>query len=77
MSLSREDLQATLAELDATIQQIDAVLKPVVAKPLAETTRDMEPIENAKLQVLLAYTMNTLFYRTSPPPCCLVTQRDL
>lgn len=64
MSLSREEVQASLSELDAALQQVDTLLKPVLSKSLAETTKDMDPLENAKLQVNLAYTMNTLYYST-------------
>lgn len=62
MSMSKEEVQASLSDLDAALQQIDTLLKPVLSKSLAETTRDMDPLENAKLQVNLAYTMNTLYY---------------
>lgn len=63
MSLSKEDINASLADLDQSLAEIDSILKPILSKPLAETTKDMGPLENAQLQVTLAYTLNTLFYR--------------
>lgn len=65
MSLSREEIQSSFASLDALLTRVEEVLKPVVSRSLAEVTKGLSPLENAKLQVTLAYTMNTLFYRTS------------
>lgn len=63
--MSKEQVEATLAELDSILGQLDATLGPVLGKPLSETTKGMEPLESAKLQVSLAYTMETLYFCTS------------
>lgn len=65
MSLSKEEVSATLADLDKILGQIQETLGPVLSKPLNEIVKDLEPIENAKLQVTLAYTMNSLYFRIS------------
>lgn len=64
MSLSKEQVQESLSTLDKALGQVDAVLAPVLARPLSDTVKGMSPLESAKLQVTLAYTMNTLYYRT-------------
>lgn len=72
MSLSKDQVEASLSELDALLAQVDGLLKPILAKPLAEHTRSMTPLENAKFQVTLSYTMNTLFYRTIGHICSIL-----
>ena len=64
MSLTKEEISTTFADLDKIISQIQTVLGPVLSKPLSEVTKDWDPLENAKLQVTLAYTMNSLYFCT-------------
>lgn len=63
MNLTKEQVQMALSELDKALAQVDTILAPVLAKPLSDTVKGMAPLDSAKLQVTLAYTMNTLFYR--------------
>lgn len=74
MSLTKEQISKTLADLDKIISQVQQTLGPVLNRPLSEVTKDLDPIENAKLQVTLAYTMNSLYFRTS---VFLLCKRDL
>jgi hypothetical protein len=64
MSLTKEEISTTLADLDIITSQIQQTLGPILNTPLSEVTKDLDPLENAKLQVTLAYTMNSLYFRT-------------
>jgi len=62
MSLSEADVKKSLAELDVLVKDIQSLLDPMLGKPIQETLNDKDPLENAKLQISLAYAMNTLYF---------------
>ncbi|GMK58024.1 hypothetical protein CspeluHIS016_0500560 [Cutaneotrichosporon spelunceum] len=56
------DPAATLRDLDVSLDTIEAALAPLLAHPLNETRSALGAIERAKLDVLVAYTVNNLVW---------------
>jgi exosome complex protein LRP1 len=57
-----DDIQTCLDSFEASLDQVQAALDPFLNKNLADLTADLPPAEKAKLQLLLAYSCNALFY---------------
>ncbi|BEI89972.1 uncharacterized protein CcaverHIS019_0300420 [Cutaneotrichosporon cavernicola] len=56
------DPVATLRDFNVSLDTIEAALVPLLARPLTETREALGSIERAKLDVLLAYTVNNLVW---------------
>merc|ERR1712195_126857 len=56
-----ESLEA-VAQLDACLSDVESQLRPLFSKPLKELQAGLPPLEAAKLNVVGAYAINTLFY---------------
>merc|ERR1712166_95200 len=56
-----ESLEA-VAQLDACLTDVEAQLRPLFSKPLKELAAGLPPLEAAKLNVVGAFAINTLFY---------------
>ncbi|BEJ17774.1 hypothetical protein CspHIS471_0700420 [Cutaneotrichosporon sp. HIS471] len=56
------DPAATLRDLNVSLDTIEAALAPLLARPLTETLEALGSIERAKLDVLLAFTVNNLVW---------------
>lgn len=54
--------------LKARIEVVNRHLEPLLSAPLSETYGKLPVNEKAQLQVLLSYTINSLFYSMSLPP---------
>jgi exosome complex protein LRP1 len=57
-----EGIQVCLDSFQSSLDQVEAALGPFSTKNLADMTAEMPPAEKAKLQLLLAYSCNALFY---------------
>jgi exosome complex protein LRP1 len=57
-----EEIQSCLDSFQASLDQVQTALEPFLNKNLADIAADMPPAEKAKLQLLLAYSCNALFY---------------
>jgi exosome complex protein LRP1 len=56
------ELQQTIQSLDASITTISKHVESFLSAPMEDLISQMTSEEHAKLNVLLAYTLNTLFY---------------
>lgn len=54
--------QATVAALDGELTSIDSYLSPFFSTPMEELHKKLAPFEIAKLSIIMAYSINTLFY---------------
>lgn len=57
-----QDIKETLAQFDDSIGRLETALDPLFKTKLAEVSERLEPQDNAKLNILYAYAINTLFY---------------
>ena len=48
-------LRKKLTSLTATLDELEKELAPLLAQSLSDTTMNLDPIQQAKLQVLLPY----------------------
>ncbi|CAK9783758.1 hypothetical protein CC85DRAFT_289578 [Cutaneotrichosporon oleaginosum] len=56
------DPAATLRDFSVSLDTLESALAPLLARPLAETRDALGTIERAKLDVLIAYTINNLVW---------------
>merc|ERR1711865_337312 len=56
-----ESLEA-VSQLDACLTDVESQLRPLSSKPLKELQAGLPPLEAAKLNVVGAFAINTLFY---------------
>lgn len=66
-----KELQADIEQFDQSLQNLEEKLKPLLDITLPELTADMSEVDVAKLYLLLAYTMDTLFF--GRPERCLTS----
>ncbi|RKP33424.1 hypothetical protein BJ085DRAFT_13941 [Dimargaris cristalligena] len=59
---SNIDLKDAIKEVSDNVDQLNQFLKPLTAAPLPETLSKFSPEERAQLQVILAYSINTLYW---------------
>ncbi len=64
MSLPAE-LERDLNAFDSTLENLEARLTPFFQVPLADLEAKLDNVELAKLQMTLAYTINSLFFGTT------------
>jgi exosome complex protein LRP1 len=57
-----DDIQSCLDSFQGSLDQVQSALEPFLNKNLADAAADLPPAEKAKLQLLLAYSCNALFY---------------
>jgi exosome complex protein LRP1 len=57
-----QDLKDTLAQFDDSIGKLETALDPLFKTKLADVAERLSPQDNAKLNILYAYAINTLFY---------------
>ena len=50
----------TLDSLSSSLDEIEILLGPLFQKSLAQTEEDLEPLQKAKLDVLLTYVIQDL-----------------
>ncbi len=59
------DPAATLRDFNVSLDSIEAALAPLLTRPLNETREGLDAIQRAKLDVLVAYTINNLLWSES------------
>eukprot|EP00656_Telonema_subtile_P041170 TRINITY_DN46298_c0_g1_i1.p1 TRINITY_DN46298_c0_g1~~TRINITY_DN46298_c0_g1_i1.p1 ORF type:complete len:194 (+),score=57.95 TRINITY_DN46298_c0_g1_i1:143-724(+) len=57
-----DDASTAISTLDACLSDVEAQLRPLFSKPVKELSAGLPPLESAKLQVVGAFAINTLFY---------------
>jgi len=60
--LEEQELGDSVAALDETLKSIEAHLTSFFAVPLEEQIQNLDSHEIAKLNIVMAYSINTLFY---------------
>merc|ERR1719198_368604 len=68
MSILASETQNKVSACRAALLAVEKHLEPLLAKSLPEVSRQLSPLENAELQVGLAYTVASLYF------CHLLTQ---
>merc|ERR1719401_552311 len=68
MSLLASETQNKVAACRSALQGVEKHLEPLLAKSPSEVARKLAPLEQAELQVGLAYTVASLYF------CHLLTQ---
>eukprot|EP00930_Biecheleria_cincta_P006210 TRINITY_DN107193_c0_g1_i1.p1 TRINITY_DN107193_c0_g1~~TRINITY_DN107193_c0_g1_i1.p1 ORF type:complete len:304 (+),score=73.82 TRINITY_DN107193_c0_g1_i1:31-912(+) len=68
MSLLASETQGKVAAVQAALQTVERHLEPLLAKSPKEVSRNLAALENAELQVSLAYAVTSLYF------CHLLTQ---
>eukprot|EP01097_Dermamoeba_algensis_P006848 TRINITY_DN4270_c0_g1_i1.p1 TRINITY_DN4270_c0_g1~~TRINITY_DN4270_c0_g1_i1.p1 ORF type:complete len:204 (+),score=36.63 TRINITY_DN4270_c0_g1_i1:167-778(+) len=56
------ELSKTIDSLENELVHIEKYLKPFLESPLKDVTASLTPLEEAKLNVISAFAINTLFY---------------
>ncbi|KAJ1969727.1 DNA-binding protein c1d [Dispira parvispora] len=56
------NLNSTVAEITHTVDTIHTLIKPLLAMPLTEALSKLSPEERAQMDVLIAYSINTLYW---------------
>lgn len=64
-TLSNE-VQSDIDEMDATLKGIEKHLEPFFKASLKETKSNLTGLQIAKLNIVIAYSINTLFYSMFP-----------
>lgn len=57
-----EDMATTVANFAAGVNDIEERVRRLQRTPWAELCRGLSPLESARLHLMVAYTINTLFY---------------
>jgi hypothetical protein len=55
------ELEQTLRQFEDALEQLRTPLEPILKIPLEQHLAEMNPLEKVKMEVLLGYTMNSLF----------------
>lgn len=68
------DLAEAVTNFAGAISCIEELVEKLRRAPWAELCRDLAPLESARLHLMVAYTINTLFYSAQLPiaPCALL-----
>lgn len=57
-----EDIKQTLAQFEESVSKLETALDPLFKTKLTDVSERLSPHDNAKLNILYAYAINTLFY---------------
>ena len=57
-----DEVKKALDNFDKALDNIEKVVKPFVKNPVKDVIPKLEPLENAKLNVAISYSLNSLFY---------------
>jgi exosome complex protein LRP1 len=66
MTSETQNLKLKLQSLSSAFSELEDQLSPLFAQPLPETLVDLDPIQAAKLQTVLAYVVYDLIFSTYP-----------
>jgi len=56
------EITETLTGLDSRLNLIEEIVKPMLGTPITELTAKLTPLDQAKFNIAMAYTLNALFY---------------
>ena len=56
------EMEENLTEMEATLSTLEKELEPLLSTPWEQLTSKLEPMEKAKLNLMIAYVANSLFY---------------
>lgn len=73
MTAETNKIKTKLSNLDALLSNLESQLEPILSKPLPETIAGLTLIQQAKLQTVLPYPINSLPQGErcgSKNPCC-------
>jgi hypothetical protein len=59
-----EDVQTTISTLEKAVSDVEKHIESYLKTSVDEITNDLSTEDGARLSVLLAYALNTLFYST-------------
>lgn len=65
------EVQGDMDNLEQTVGKIEKYLEPFFKTSLKETKNNLSGLEVAKLNIVIAYAINTLFYSINSSPFCL------
>ncbi len=57
-----DEIQNTLSNLDTSLTNLEEILKPILEVPWDSLTGRLDPLEKAKLNLMMAYSAASLFY---------------
>lgn len=57
-----EDIEAIVTEFDTCIKDLQKYLEPLLQLDIKEVLTKLPPLQKAKLNFCMAYSVNTLFY---------------
>ncbi len=61
MAPTREEIEGRLGDVEEQLDAMIEAIQPVVEMGSAALLAEMEPLESARMQLSLAYAMNSLF----------------
>ena len=62
-----EDVAQAVTNFSASVTDIEGQVRRLQRAPWAELCKGLSPLESARLHLMVAYTVNTLFYSALPP----------
>eukprot|EP00128_Syssomonas_multiformis_P013308 Colp12_sorted_trinity150504_noHs@19443 len=57
-----KDVTAALDKMNQSLNAVEKTLKPFFEVPLHESRAKLQPLDQAKLELIIAYALNTLFW---------------
>ena len=63
--MANSDPSGALSGLMATLPNLEEAFEPILSKGWNEAVKDLEPLDRAKLDVLMAYAINDLVWSES------------
>lgn len=57
-----DNVKQSLVSLEEEVAKLEKILGPVIQTPLKDLKKSLTPFENAKLNLIMAYSINTLYY---------------
>lgn len=62
MASQTSKVRAKLASLNTSLSELESLLEPLLAQSLPESTLELEPLQQAKLQTVLPYVVYDLVF---------------
>ncbi|PVD26175.1 hypothetical protein C0Q70_13844 [Pomacea canaliculata] len=56
------EIKERLASFDESLSNLDALLQPLLATPHSELVEKLQPLDSAKMDLVVAYSINSLFW---------------
>uniref|UniRef100_H2Y4M5 Nuclear nucleic acid-binding protein C1D n=1 Tax=Ciona savignyi TaxID=51511 RepID=H2Y4M5_CIOSA len=57
-----QELNDVFKSFDANLSKVEETLKPMLTSQRSDLTREMDPIDNAKLDLVAAYAVNSFYW---------------